>query len=142
MNFWSEFSHNNIVEAFGWTLIHSMWQISLWTVVAITVLIVTYKKNAGIRYLILSFIFLGITATSAVTFKKYVHRKSTNEHSIITSDKPIVESDGKNLSVAGNSINTKDVQSKWKILNWFGQYFERHLPGIVSLWFLGFIFCF
>jgi beta-lactamase regulating signal transducer with metallopeptidase domain len=132
---------NALVNALGWTLVHSVWQISIWAMVAVTMLIITHKNKAKIRYGMLAIVFLGICTTSTITFRNhYIKANSDPENQAVS------------ISGAGHTVNTESgayqpvqgeaTEKSTEIIAWFHGYFNQHLPGIVTVWFLGFLFFF
>ncbi len=131
---------NALVNAIGWTLVHSVWQISIWAMVAVTILIIAHKNKAKIRYNLLAVVFLGICTTSTITFRNHYIKASKDFKNPVT------------VNEVGHPVNTRNVEYQpaqgevtersTKMIAWFHDYFNRHLPGIVTVWFLGFLFFF
>lgn len=144
MEFLHSISNNYIFDAFGWTLIHSLWQITIWAIVAVTILILTHKKRANIRYLLLVFILLGVCTTSVITFKRNLKKEEnritqTALYRDNSSQEKIQTNAPQNIFAFTNDVES---QTKLKIQYWFNDYFEKQLPGILTIWFLGFVFLF
>ncbi|MBN1953378.1 MAG: pentapeptide repeat-containing protein [Bacteroidales bacterium] len=143
---------SSLVHAIGWTLIHSIWQISIWAILAAAILLLTHRKNANIRYGLLASVFLGICITSSVTFKKQYTKTGLVTETAALTPETSPSAENSHLPEASHpAITSTDTQqhtpkqhkSARKLsLHWFQDYFDQHLPAIVTLWLLGFLLFF
>ena len=131
---------NSFINALGWTLVHSIWQISIWALIAAAILVITHRRKARTRYRLMAIVLLGICITSTLTFKNHFIKTSRDfENSITTrktSQPPGTYSETKQLSLGGTARTLKIN------IAFFQNYFDEHLPAIVTLWLLGFLFFF
>jgi beta-lactamase regulating signal transducer with metallopeptidase domain len=124
-----------ILTALGWTLIHSLWQVAAVAVLLALVLLILRKSSARLRYniaissLLISFcLFVG-------TFGFYYFNVTSMEMSIVFIDNNteiaalLVQND------LANTAESNGIKSNYTIV--FYDYFNTHLPVIVTLWFLG-----
>ncbi len=129
---------NSLINAMGWTLVHSIWQISIWAMIAVVILVITHKRKANIRYRLLALVFLGICTTSTITFRNHF----TKANSVL--ENTVIQGEIEHLDIADNEINQQEIEesseTNIKIISWFQNYFDKHLPAIVTVWFLGFVF--
>ncbi|RUT73023.1 M56 family metallopeptidase [Ancylomarina longa] len=114
---------SRIIDATGWTLLHSLWQITILGCVIWMILQFIDKDNAHLRYAI-SVISLGlILIASLFTFFIYISRGSNPSDNIISSN------------VLYKFFNTKETFSE--TLTWSGLKIEHYFPYLVKFWFLG-----
>jgi len=121
---------DQIVSALGWTVLHSFWQASL-IAFLLGLLHVFYKDgSARFRYysnylgLVLILVWAGFTFFSLTEGSmSKVNTGAVNEILVLEGDMPVVE-----MSILHRG------------LSFFTDYFEGHLPLIVSLWLLGMVF--
>ncbi len=139
-------AENPLIEALGWTLVHSIWQIALGTLLALGLLAATHQKKAHVRYTLLVLVLMGICMTSAVTFVRHYNPgtvlKVMNEQ--IQPQTLQHEADVRLLpaSLTSNLASTGNRSQESGLRLWFVSYFEKHLPALVAIWFLGFVFLF
>ncbi|MFC2138249.1 M56 family metallopeptidase [Bacteroidota bacterium] len=134
-----------VIDALGWTLVHSIWQIALWAIVAVSAMVMSHRNKAKIRYSILGIILFCICLTSVVTFGyHYNNAKVNNTQNQVTTNENVVTDNAEENVHESNNIHADQAQitKKANLYNWFYSYFDKHLPAIVSIWFLGFIFLF
>lgn len=99
------------VQAFCWTLLHSLWQGLLLALLAALVLVFTKKTTAAVRYRLLGFLLAVFIGGVGLTFTlQWRHELDQAIHG-----KPIVVIDGKTLSELSDAVAT-----------------EQPLPGLVS----------
>ncbi len=114
------------VEALGWTLLHSLWQFALITLVfwALTALMKdapsALKFNLGMLGLGLMVISFGITLT-------YELNQVSKQVSIAASSK-------------GFAFPVAADEKEQYILSYLNQTFDAYLPALVNVWLLGCIF--
>jgi beta-lactamase regulating signal transducer with metallopeptidase domain len=132
MNFLNEFIPKQLLNAIGWTIFHSIWQAIIAALLIGCILAICSQKSARLRYnLTLTIIFI-LFATSIVTFYK-AYTSYENETSSITTDNLVMKSD----VITGLPILTP--KDEIEIFDNVKYSFNRYLPVIVSIWFLGVI---
>lgn len=126
----------NFDYALGWMVVHSLWQATLIAIVSSIILIALRKKSAQLRYLIANASLLVVFLAAVITFcyhydftdaaPKIVSNQAFN----IIDESPNVKSQ---LITASEGDFNKDLLN----FNSFKDYFNQHLPLIVTLWLLG-----
>ena len=132
MNFLNEFIPKQLLNAIGWTIFYSIWQAIIAAILVGCILVTCNQKSARLRYnLTLTIIFI-LFAASIVTFYK-AYTSYENETSSITTDNLVMKSD----VITGLPILTP--KGEIEIFDNIKYSFNRYLPLIVSIWFLGVI---
>jgi len=128
MNFISHIVSQPLINAIGWTILHSIWQ---GTAVALgfTVLMFFLRRySSRTRYLIGVMALLLVLGISLTTFFN-VYDPGAGTNSAIT------------VSGSATPLLSEGIQSgnlyRQGLFSGFTNYFNRHLPLIVTLWFLG-----
>ena len=139
-----------LVEALGWTLIHSIWQGAAFAIMLVLILILLRKYTAQSRYIVSVGLLCAFFVTVSTTFwQQWLKADSRSEFATqIISNQNQNSTEvglGSTLIASTHTNNKEKLNSKGEILepeksSWlvtFKDYFERHLPAIVTLWFLG-----
>ena len=117
---------DSFIQAFGWTVLHSLWQATLIAIITGFLLLLSRKRSANTRYKIAAFGMLSIFIAALGTFW-YLYQSSFSVPLTAGITANIVEVvDGIKL----DTISTTSVQG-------FKDYFSGHLPLIVTLWLMG-----
>ena len=126
MNIISNFISENLINALGWTLVHSLWQGAA-AALGFALLMVFMRRNRSqTRYYIGVMTVLLVLAMSIVTFIGiYKSGAAGNTPTGITGTVGLVDT-----GVTGIETNST-------ISAVFQSYFNRHLPLIVTVWMLG-----
>jgi len=130
-----------MVEALGWTIVHSLWQGLLVLVALLVILLFIRKYSAQIKYFISYIALIGILGWSSFTFSQsyqYAHEKQLLKEKI--SETPgyvktfIEESITKEKSglTGQESINLTHVKAR--------AFFQRNFYVICSFWLIGIVF--
>jgi len=142
------------VEALGWTLLHSVWQGAAFAIFLVLILIGLRSYTAQSRYIvavgILGAFFLTVSITFWQQWQDVSNRMELSDLSIQqqqldevlvlnNSHKEIWESNNhnENTDSTNNEILTENKTS-WILV--FKNYYKRHLPLLVTIWFLGILF--
>ena len=135
MNFIYNFIHEELINAIGWTIFHSLWQGSMIAVLLSGVLLVAGKKSAQLRYnfsfAALVLIFLFSLATFIQVYNpsgKTMSSESVTISGNIISSQALIEV----VSTSSSDTNLSFVQ----VIEY---YFSQNISVIVTLWLLGFI---
>ncbi len=139
MNFIEHIFNEPSIQAVGWTIVHSIWQISLIVLIAAVTLVFVHKKKASTRYTIITAFLLCIILSSVTTFRySYKQALSKRVQQTTYAKNNVTQT---LIKESENETDTKttisETSSKTHIISLFEKYFERHLPAIVSLWFIG-----
>ena len=136
-NFFNLSSFQNIIQAFSWTLLHSVWQGLFLAIFTGILLILTRKTKPVLRYNLLSGLLLIFIFIICFTFWYELNKQDGHEKAIISYS----------VSVSGNLINNK-IQSdsgifemlyKEYITNSLANFCTENAVMIVAFWFLIFL---
>ncbi|MEZ4950606.1 MAG: hypothetical protein R2784_14660 [Saprospiraceae bacterium] len=116
-----------LIYAFGWTVIHSLWQGAMVALILGVIMIPLNKKSAQLRYVISFSALMSILTMAVITFATLISSGPVEEQILMVG--------------TFESGMTEVGLSKWEALgSWFSQYFNEHLPIIVTIWLLGLLF--
>lgn len=118
MNFILNLFPIEVLQAIGWTLLHSLWQAVLLALLLATVLTFWKKKASNIRYAATVSTLIVLIITVLATF--------------IISYEPAMETSALSLLASNDGILENQT---W--LTWLGDYFQHNMPMLVLLWFSG-----
>jgi len=132
---------SQIVSTIGWTIIHSLWQGLLISLLLATILIFIDKKNTRLRSTISYFALIFLFTISMRTYID-LDKSQRKNFNIVNSDKPISSMD---ISAENNetfvtpvtSGKQKSVISEYRVM--FQNFITTHINFIVLVWFLGII---
>jgi bla regulator protein BlaR1 len=126
MNIISNFISENLINALGWTLVHSLWQGAA-AAVGFALLMVFMRRNRSqTRYYIGVMAVLLVLAMSIVTFIG-IYRAGAAGSNLF----------GITGTVGTVEAGTPGMETNSTISVIFQNYFNRHLPLIVTVWMLG-----
>ncbi|MEJ8803778.1 M56 family metallopeptidase [Pontibacter sp. H249] len=126
LNLFSE----NVVEALGWTLLHSLWQGALIAIILSLLMLVLHRHTSKTRYTIAAGALLFQVLVSAITFDHYYFLPAPE-----AADVSITLAAGPAIQVAAEAPVTfwADPMGVAKV------YFSQHLPLIVTFWLMGLV---
>jgi bla regulator protein blaR1 len=139
LNFFS----NNLENAFGWMIIHSIWQATLIAIITGIILILLQKKSAQIRYIVANTALILVLISAITTFTFHLEKESKTDAIISefvekAKTQPIVFQQNTTDLAEKTTENTAEIKSEGLLsINAFKSYFTRHLPLIVMVWLLG-----
>jgi beta-lactamase regulating signal transducer with metallopeptidase domain len=144
MNPFFAFLSDNLASALGWTLLHSLWQITVIGLLNALVLMLLRRKTAALRYRITGLAMLTIPAVALITFCLY-YNDSPNvwrfEQGSITQqiegNTPTLPSPDAGAQTAPIMPETSSETTQMGFGARMQAYFEPHLPLIACLWLLG-----
>ncbi|WP_299817945.1 M56 family metallopeptidase [uncultured Pontibacter sp.] len=126
LNLFSE----TVVQALGWTLLHSLWQGALLAIILSLLMLVLHRHSSKTRYTIAAGALLFQVLVSAVTFDHYYFL-------------PAPETAETNLVFGASTAPATSVAapaSFWEApLDTAKVYFEQHMPLIVTFWLMGLV---
>jgi bla regulator protein BlaR1 len=132
MNFVKTFLSQEVVQALGWTLLHSLWQGALVALALSVLLVFLNRQSAQVRYFIAVTALFTTMALAVFTFFS-VYRSAVPA--------TVYKTSGYALSAPATSLPLVKAESSWFdslfSATFFSSYFEKHLPLIVTLWFMG-----
>lgn len=139
MNTFYNIFSSELVEAIGWTLVHSLWQGSLVAILLAILLLFLRRNSAQVKYFIsfiTLFIMLGWSAITFMNSYKYAKEKSDIKENITSNPDYI-----KNLLVQSTiGKNTENIENKDQInlsLLEIRAFFQRNFNGICTIWLIG-----
>ncbi len=141
MNFINSFLPSNVVEAFGWMILHSLWQGAIISVILGLMMIATRKFSAKSRYFIAIVAMLFMPGTAIYTFvRHYTPERAveTVQLSAVRTETAItdvsIEMAEKETSSVTQPAAEKGISVK---IRSYRKYFYQNIPLIVTLWLLG-----
>lgn len=130
-----------IIEALGWTLVHSIWQGALVALLVSIILILMHKNSAQVRYFISYMALIGLLLWSTTTFihsYQYAKQKTELKEKIITTPGAI-----RNIIKQNYLDDKKVIETDKHIFNLqlikTRSFFQRHFNWICSFWAIGMI---
>jgi ankyrin repeat protein len=131
----------HLVEAIGWSLLHSLWQGALLAFLLAILLLMMRKFSAQTRYLIIALCMGVFVAILPVNFIRLYHPHSSSTTSAIDSN----YGKGSNTAEyrADPSVTVPITQQQvshslaGELSRTFIRYFDKHLPLIVTGWLMG-----
>jgi beta-lactamase regulating signal transducer with metallopeptidase domain len=115
----------NLINAIGWTIIHSLWQGAAAALGLAVVMFFLRRSGARTRYLVGVMALMLILVMSMVTF---VSIYQPGIQGI-----PVTAENGTQLLLTDSTTNQGNVT----LAAFFKNYFNRHLPLVVTVWLLG-----
>jgi bla regulator protein BlaR1 len=134
MTYVQAFLSPELVQALGWTILHSLWQGALVALALSVLLVFLNRQSAQVRYFI-SLTALGTTLALAVFtfFSLYqAPQKSLSAATVVVS--------GTTFSAINPTVPEQaevSLPDKFPFEDFFAPYFEKHLPLLVTFWFMG-----
>jgi len=143
MDFINNLLPERLLQALGWTFIHSLWQGVLIALIIGCLFLVLRKYSARIRYALAVCSLAAIFILSISTFIRYYSDSPLDGNSevIATGTNSVGELPGINdLGVSRNeNISLINAENPGFLLELSG-YFNRHFPLLVTLWLCGITF--
>lgn len=126
----SEFLSERLVQAFGWTILHSLWQGALIAILLGLLMIVMRSYSSNARYFVSVSALVTIFLLAVVTFITYHNGYQEPTQTALTFALPST------LPAEAESVERATIT--WQTL-WTSSesYFREHLPLLVSVWLLG-----
>jgi len=142
MNFIHEFLSEKVLQALGWTFIHSLWQGAVIALILGFMLPGLKKRAANVRYALAVGSLAALFALSATTFVRYYTNSPVSDNSVVAITAPVNDEE----SSFANGLDTAPLEGASSeasgiegIIKEFAGYFTHHFPMVVTLWFLGMI---
>ncbi|MGD2091135.1 MAG: M56 family metallopeptidase [Candidatus Aminicenantes bacterium] len=125
MNFLNSIISENLINAMGWTIIHSLWQGAAAALGLAVVMFFLRQSSARTRYLAGVMTLMLVIVMSMVTFVSIYQPGVPGI--------PVTAENGTQLLLTGSAVNQGNVT----LTAFFKNYFNRHLPLVVTIWLLG-----
>ncbi|MFK7948685.1 MAG: M56 family metallopeptidase [Saprospiraceae bacterium] len=131
MNFATFFSEE-IMHALGWSLIHSLWQGAIIALLLAVFLLFFRKSSSKFRYrLSVSSLFLAFGLFVGTFLFFYLNAGSQEVETMLTDNEEIIE-----VIIETTNATTAETTN---FLAVYTDYFNTHLPFIVTLWLMGMV---
>lgn len=148
------FLNPHFVDALGWTLLHSLWQGAVFAIFLALLFIALRSYSAQSRYIVgaglLTTFFITVTTTFSIQWQQassqldLITAQSTLPQTVdqATLDNHQKEIVPLNLEGISDPSSQKEIltTSRSPLLATFSDYYERHLPLLVTIWLLGILF--
>jgi bla regulator protein BlaR1 len=121
---------DKIIPAFGWMLIHSLWEGLLFAIITGLALVIAKKSGAAARYNLVLVFFAAFIATCTFTFVLELGRASATL-------KPLIPGGDGAIAPA---LFFGNVDSLKQLVKTFTEYFAANEPLVVLVWFVFFLF--
>ena len=127
-----EMISEEFIYALGWTVVHSLWQAILIALGMALILLALRKKTALVRYWVANLALLLVLVVSALTFIDLYQIAGNEQARHLTL---IINEQTASILLGGDSTSIFQQFSQQ-----FQQYFNEHLPLIVTVWLVGVAF--
>ncbi|MFK8056003.1 MAG: ankyrin repeat domain-containing protein [Saprospiraceae bacterium] len=137
--------HPQLVQALGWTLLHSLWQGAAFALVLATLLIALRSYTAQARYLVSAGLLAAFFLTVGGSFWQQWQQAAPGTE--LTVFAPSSESQDNQEAIALQSSGTEVIASQAPVVtttsSWksaaqtFSNYYTDHLPLLVTFWLMG-----
>ena len=132
MKYADTFLSQELTQALGWTLLHSLWQGALVALALSVVLVFLNRHSAQVRY------FISVTALfTTLALAVFTFFSLYREPAKITEAATISTFSAPNHSVSTAAAAPEAWYETLPFADFFSNYFEKHLPLIVTIWFMG-----
>ena len=124
---------DKMMQALCWTLLHSLWQGLLLAIIAALIIMITRKSAPGLRYNLLTALFILFIAITGFTFMRLISiaKKDQPEKVWIT---PVTEPVSNTNIIHDNTILSSSAEPNY--FDTMVQYFNEHASLIVAIWFI------
>lgn len=127
-----------IVQAMGWTLVHSLWQAIVIAIILRGLLIFVSAAQARWRYTLSLLNMLTVLVSSVWTFQTHYRvERAAMDIKIATQSLPAIETTGAAPAAPTVQVNYEQGQDFWNELNRRAQNLIPLLPTFVLLWLTG-----
>ncbi|AWW31449.1 hypothetical protein DN752_15695 [Echinicola strongylocentroti] len=140
MDLLNDFIHESYLQAIGWTLVHSIWQIVLVSLILWAVLKAIPVKKPALRYwaglgaIVLIAVASGVTFTNVLEAPTSASPTTSAITAIAKTDHHQVATSQDNLRAISSTSDQQLLDKTWLLG------LEKYLPTLVNLWLLGALF--
>jgi len=136
MDYLEQLFSDEIIKALGWTILHSLWQGTMIALLLALLMVFLHRHSSTVRYFISATALVTVLVLSAVTFAGlYSTLRQPFEYagSEAATIRYIPNISG------GYTMYTAPEQKEsfWSTFTAFVDYFNQHLPLIVTIWMMG-----
>ena len=141
MNALSSLLSADWVQALGWTLVHSLWQGAVISILVAVAMIFLQKFSARIRYFIYGMSLVLLLGTSIATF---IRVYEVTPAAALQDQSMVAEESGSSVFVIfADAMLSQNTAMSWEeAWNSLKDYVMRNIPLLVGIWFTGMIFFF
>ncbi|MBN1416933.1 MAG: M48 family metalloprotease [Bacteroidales bacterium] len=128
-----------IIEALGWTLVHSLWQGASVVIALMILLLVMRHHSARIKYLISFIALAGLMAWSAATFVhsyNYAMKKAVLRENILSSPGYIRTLLKQEVALQTHAEKPEKGSPNFSVIRVRG-FFQRHFDVVCTFWIIG-----
>ncbi|HSI90396.1 MAG TPA: M56 family metallopeptidase, partial [Adhaeribacter sp.] len=123
-----------LIRALGWTILHSLWQGALVALALSGLLLFLNRYSAQVRYFVSVTALFTLLALSGFTFFSLYNP-------LPPVSMAVTEQTAGTFSAPDLSVLAPESPAGWSaalpFTHFFSEYFEKHLPLLVTFWFLG-----
>lgn len=124
---------DKLMQAFCWTLLHSLWQGLLLAIIACVIIMITRRSSPGIRYNLLTTLFILFIATTGFTFMRQISIATKGQPEHVWTE-PVTEPISNTSNVGDEAIVSTTAEPDY--FENMVQYFNEHASLIVAIWFI------
>ena len=128
MEFINNIFNQNLIEALGWTLIHSIWQGLLLAILMSLLLYGLRKKSSKIKYIFANITLLMMLLLAALTFVELYSKQSNTFANIL-----LIGAEQEGFTI---KFFTEASSAQWSL----SSFFDKHLNIITTTWVVGLMF--
>jgi bla regulator protein blaR1 len=133
---------NELIEASGWMLVHSLWQGLLVLIVLSFLLLLMRRNSAQLRYLVSFFFLLVLLTWSGITFVdayQYAQEKTAIRAQFVPGTGSVKAYLAEQLSQQNPETHVSDSGINLKMIK-VRSFLQRHFHWVCTLWMLGMLF--
>ena len=135
-NFFNSSFSSKMIQAFSWTLIHSLWQGLILAILTGIVLFATKRTSPALRYNVLAGLLAFFVLVSVVTFWLELKDQAVSGTITSTQSHTLFQELTAIEVMKSNGVLSFD---KFQIFNWLMDFIAENSIGIVAIWFLVFL---
>ena len=124
------------IHAWGWTLLHALWQGAAFALVLAVLLVLLRKYSPHARYVVAVGLLALFFGTVAATFTRLYHQVPPEATQVAASPLPDNASTSQSPTPA-KPLSVTNAPAAPGFRAWLTEYYDRHLPLIVTLWLVG-----
>ncbi|WP_020533621.1 M56 family metallopeptidase [Flexithrix dorotheae] len=138
MKILENFVSEEIINALGWTLLHSLWQGAIVALLLGLIMIFLNKQSSTVRYFVSCIALLTVFVLSVSTFfSLYETSPEQGNHFVLNNENQFQMAENAPVEFAISDANDETETAGLNSIAIFIDYFNDHLPLIVTLWGLG-----
>lgn len=136
MNYLPAFIAPELVQALGWTILHSLWQGALVAITLSLLMILLHRHSAKVRYGVATAALAAVLIMAGVTFVR-TYRQAQQPILVTSPPATLVATAATKNNLPTTVAAPETTVRRGIILVNFKSYFSKHLPLVVLVWLLG-----